>query len=155
LYLCCYVGGDGCKLILELLEFYLFISPQVKFVLHGLGQAVYAGEGGLDAQTLPRPPNSSGGVNFFGIMYSWIYMNFDHSEHLSEGSRLNSCTSVVMLVVMVANSHWSYLNFHFYFCSSEACSSWFGPGWACLERGVSVPRPSQGPPNSSGRLNHF
>jgi hypothetical protein len=35
-----------------------------------------------------------------------------------EGSRLNSCTCVFMLVVMVASSHLRYLNFYFYFSSS-------------------------------------
>jgi hypothetical protein len=44
-------------------------------------------------------------------MNSWFYMNFDHSKHSLKGSRLNSYTCVVMLVVMVTNSHLSYLIF--------------------------------------------
>jgi hypothetical protein len=55
-------------------------------------------------------------------------MNFDYPEHSLEGSRHNSCTCVVMLEVMVASSHWSYLNSYFYFSSSEACSSSSGLG---------------------------
>jgi hypothetical protein len=42
-------------------------------------------------------------------------MNFDHPQHSLEGSRLNSCTCIVMLVVMVASSHWNYLNFIYLF----------------------------------------
>jgi hypothetical protein len=63
-------------------------------------------------------------------------MNFDHPELLLEGSTLNSCSCIVVLVVMVASSHLSYLNFLFYFSSSEACSSCFGPGCACLGGGL-------------------
>jgi hypothetical protein len=37
-------------------------------------------------------------------------MNIDLPEHIREGSRLNSCTCVVMRVVMVVSSHLSYLN---------------------------------------------
>jgi hypothetical protein len=44
MHLCCCVGGDGCKLTPELLEFFLYISPQKKYVPHGLGQAVYSME---------------------------------------------------------------------------------------------------------------
>jgi hypothetical protein len=40
-------------------------------------------------------------------------MNSDQPEHSLEGSRLNSCTFVFILVVMVASSHLSNLNFIF------------------------------------------
>jgi hypothetical protein len=69
-------------------------------------------------------------------MNSWFCLIFDHPEHSLEGSRLNSCTCVVVLVVMVVRSHWSYLNF--YFSSSEACLSLFGLGSICLKGGLSA-----------------
>ena len=56
------------------------------------------------------PPSSSGGLKFFRFMNSWFFMNFDLLEHSLEGSRLNSCTSNVVLVVMVASSYLRNLN---------------------------------------------
>jgi hypothetical protein len=55
-------------------------------------------------------------------------MNFDHPDHSLQGSRLNSCTRIVILVVMVASSHLSYLSFFNYFSSREACPH--ALGWA-------------------------
>jgi hypothetical protein len=37
--LCCYAGGDGYKLTLELLDIFF---PQMRRVPHALGQAVHA-----------------------------------------------------------------------------------------------------------------
>ena len=72
-------------------------------------------------------------------------MNFDHPEHSLEGSRLNSYTCVVMLVVMVVSTHLSYLNFFNYFFSKEVRSSCFGLGCACLEEGSVCQDPPKGP----------
>jgi hypothetical protein len=47
----------------------------VKLASLALGQAVDAGEGGLGAETLPRPPSSSGGVKSFGP-FSLFFLEF-------------------------------------------------------------------------------
>jgi hypothetical protein len=72
-------------------------------------------------------------------------MNFDHLQRSLEGSRLISCTFVIMLVVMVACSHLSYLNFFIYLYSSEAYSSCFGLGCACWEGDSRCREPPKGP----------
>jgi hypothetical protein len=54
---------------------YMFFFHQVKLASLALGQAVDAGEGGLGAETLPRPPSSSGGVKFFGP-FSLFFLEF-------------------------------------------------------------------------------
>jgi hypothetical protein len=88
----------------------------------------------------PRPsygtPNCSGGLKFFWSMNNWFCLIFYHPEHSLEGSRLNSCTCIVVLVVMVASSYWSYLNCFIFFFSSEAWSSSSGPGCACWGGGL-------------------
>jgi hypothetical protein len=63
--LCCYAGSDGYKLTLELLDIFLNFFPRLKLVLHALGHAMHAWEGGLGAETLPRAPNSTGGLKSF------------------------------------------------------------------------------------------
>jgi hypothetical protein len=68
------------------------------------------GRGVLVPRPSQGPPSSSGGLKFFRFMNSWFFMNFDHFEHSLEGSRLNSCTSAIVLVVMVASSYLSNLN---------------------------------------------
>jgi hypothetical protein len=85
----------------------------VKLVPQGLGQAMYAGKGVLSAETLPRALKLQQWVEFFLIYITLVYMIFDHPKHTLEGSRLNSWTCVVILVVMVASSHLRYLNFLF------------------------------------------
>jgi hypothetical protein len=81
------------------------------------------------------------GLNFFWSMKSWFCLTIDHPEHSLEGSRLNSCTCVVVLVVMIASSHWSYLNFYFYFSSSEACLSLAVHAWEGGLGAETLPRP--------------
>jgi hypothetical protein len=76
LYLCCYAGGNGCKLTLELLEFYLFISSQVRFVPHGLDQAVHTRDGGLGAETLLRDPKLQRWAEIFLIHEQLVLLNF-------------------------------------------------------------------------------
>jgi hypothetical protein len=82
----------------------------------------------LVARPSQGPLNSNSGLRFSLSMNSWFYMNFNHPMHSLEGSRLNSCPCVVMVLVMVASL---YVSFYFYFSSSEAYSSWSGPGCAC------------------------
>ena len=71
-------------------------------------------------------------------------MNFDYLEHSLEGSRLNSCTCIVMVVVMVTSSQWSYLN-NFYCFPSNACSSFIEPGYVCWGGGSWCRDPLEGP----------
>jgi hypothetical protein len=155
LHLCCYASGDGWKLILELLDIFFIISPQVKRVPHALGRAMHAWKGGLGIETLPTAPNSSGGLKSFLSMNSWFYMNFDSPEHSLEGSSLNSCTCVVMLVVMVASSYLSYVIFFLSFLLKWSVFLMLWEGLCMLGKGDSVPRLSQRPPILAVDGNHF
>jgi hypothetical protein len=53
----------------------------------------------------PRPSqgplSSSGRLKYFLSINSWFCLIFYHIEYSLEGSRLNSCTCVIMLVVVV------------------------------------------------------
>jgi hypothetical protein len=99
--------------------------------------------GGSRCWDPPKGLSSSGGLKYFWSINNWFYMNFDHPEHSLEGSRLNSCTCVVMLVVMVSSSQWSYLNNFFCFPSST-CSSCSEPGYVCSGRGSWCQDPPEG-----------
>jgi hypothetical protein len=82
-------------------------------------------------------------------------LNFEHRELSLEGSRTTLCTRVVELVVMVASPHLSYM-FFLFICFHQVMLAGHALGQAVdVEEGVSVLRPSQGPPSSSGRVKLF
>jgi hypothetical protein len=113
---------------------YLFLMLWARLCMLGRGVSV------------PRPsqwpPNSSSRLNFFWSMNSWFCLIFNLPEHSLEGSRLNSCTCVVMRVVMVASSHWNYLNFIYLFLLKWGLFLMVWTRLCTLGMGVSVPRPS-------------